>query len=467
MRVLVVSDVHLGNGGVYDIYAGGAALPALIRREAGPDLHLLLNGDAVDFLLNDDPLTLELGQAVRAAEAIARHPESRAVFEAIGALLALGGQATVRLGNHDVELAIPEVQQTLRAATGQPPEIAARLRFEGGDTPGILTVGGVRVHYTHGEGKDVWNVVRYENLNDRALWPKFKHPPGSELVKNILNPLKRDYGMRFADLLKPDFHGAVMAGLAVNPRAVREASPVEVGRLAFRLMRQSFGPMSFTRGGPDEDEQTLSGLEDIVDSAGLTEDEREVLAGLLEPGPVAFSPGYDDEGASRSTFSSRHPEDSVIQKLFKAALRAYSRAHKSLSQGQSEAYFSLEPDEEEWTKAQALAAEHAADIVLIGHTHAARFRQAEGVVYANTGTWIGLMRLPDSEASDEEWLEFLRTLKANPGLDPALGPAVPVLTRFTGVVLRDDPAGGALVELVEWRGEERVVLNSAWVKARS
>ena len=208
MRVLVVSDVHLGNGGSYDIYAGGDALPALIRREAGPDLHLLLNGDAVDFLLNDDPLSLELDRVVRAAEATARHPETRAVLQAIGELLALGGQATVRIGNHDVELAIPEVQAALRAATGQPPEIAGRLRFEGGETPGILTVGGVRVLYTHGEHNDHWNRVGYSDLMDRSRWPKFRYPPGSELVKNILNPLKRDYGMRFADLLKPDFHGA-------------------------------------------------------------------------------------------------------------------------------------------------------------------------------------------------------------------------------------------------------------------
>jgi hypothetical protein len=61
----------------------------------------------------------------------------------------------------------------------------------------------------------------------------------------------------------------------------------------------------------------------------------------------------------------------------------------------------------------------------------------------------------------------LTTLKANPGLDPALGPAVPVLTRFTGVELHEDPAGGARVDLVEWRGEERVVLQSARVSARS
>ncbi|MEY3212371.1 MAG: hypothetical protein RIT28_2852 [Pseudomonadota bacterium] len=452
MRVLVVSDVHLGNGGVYDIYAGGAALPALIRREAGPDLHLLLNGDAVDFLLSDDPLVLELGQVVRAAEAIARHPETRAVLEAIGELLARGGQATVRLGNHDVELAIPEVQAAFRAATGQPPEVAGRLRFEAGDTPGVLTVGGVRVLYTHGEHNDAWNRVAYDDLNDRGRWPRFRHPPGSELVKNILNPLKRDFGMRFADLLKPDFHGAVMAGLAVDPSAVRVASPKEVAGLAARLMRQRLGPATFGPG--DEDSVDVVGpLEDIADAAELTDEERELLAGLLSPGPAAFS--------------ASDAEDSATQKLLKAALRAYARAHKSLAKGLAEAYFSLEPDAAEWKEAKRLAGKFEAEVVLIGHTHAARFRADEGVVYANTGTWIGLMRLPDAEASNEEWMRFLTTLKSNPGLDPSLGPAVPVITRFTGVEVHDDPDGGAQVALVEWRGEERVVLQSVRVSPRS
>ena len=455
MRVLVVSDVHLGNGGSYDIYAGGDALPALIRREAGPDLHLLLNGDAVDFLLNDDPLSLELDRVVRAAEATARHPETRAVLQAIGEFLALGGQATVRIGNHDVELAIPEVQAALRAATGQPPEIAGRLRFEGGETPGILTVGGVRVLYTHGEHNDHWNRVGYSDLMDRSRWPKFRYPPGSELVKNILNPLKRDYGMRFADLLKPDFHGAVMAGLAVDPSAARVASPWVVANLTARLMRQRLGPASFGVGDEDgEDGADVVGpLEDIADDAGLTDEEREAFVALLSPGPFAYSIGGS--------------EDSGTQKVLKAALRAYAGAHKSLSKGLAEAYFSLEPDAAEWREAQRLAKKYEAEVVLIGHTHAARFREDEGVVYANTGTWIGLMRLPAAEASDAEWLEFLTRLKANPGLDPSQGPAVPVITRFTGVELHDDPAGGVLVELVEWRGEERVVLQSARVGARA
>ena len=159
--------------------------------------------------------------------------------------------------------------------------------------------------------------------------------------------------------------------------------------------------------------------------------------------------------------------DGATQKLLKAALRTYARAHRSLAKGLAEAYFSLEPDRREWEEAQRLAQKYEAEVVLIGHTHAARFREDDGVVYANTGTWIGLMRLPDSEASHEEWMEFLRTLKANPGLNAALGPAVPVLTRFTGVEVHEADGGGALVELVEWRGEERLVLQSARVAPRS
>ena len=32
MRTLIVSDLHLGNGGEYDVFAGGDALPALLDR---------------------------------------------------------------------------------------------------------------------------------------------------------------------------------------------------------------------------------------------------------------------------------------------------------------------------------------------------------------------------------------------------------------------------------------------------
>lgn len=447
VRHLIVSDIHLGNGGAFDIYAGGEALPALLRAEAAPDLHVILNGDAVDFLLNEAPLTLDLAQATRLGAATAAHPETAAVFQALGAVLAAGGAVTVRLGNHDVELAVPEVQAILREATGQPPEIAAKLVFENGDTPGLLDVGGARVLYTHGEQNDHWNKLDYSDLLDRARWASFTYPPGSRLVKRILNPLKKDHQMRFADLLKPDFHGAVMAALAVDATALRAVNPADVAMLAARVFKRSFEANTFADGEVD----AMAPMEDIADEAALTDEERELLAGLLN--------------GDASSFADPEAEDNATRKLARGALRAYARAHRSIAGTTGEAYFSLEPDEGEWKEAKRLAKKYNARGIVIGHTHAARWRQDDGVVYANTGTWIGLMRLPSPEANEETWMDFLRTLRANPSLNAALGPSVPVLTRFTGVELAPHPDGGALMSLVEWKDGARIVLGETRIPA--
>ena len=37
------------------------------------------------------------------------------------------------------------------------------------------------------------------------------------------------------------------------------------------------------------------------------------------------------------------------------------------------------------------------------------------------------MRLPQSDASDEEWASYLETIRKNPGLDPDKGGTVPLL----------------------------------------
>src|SRR4051812_1720440 len=96
MRTLIVSDLHLGNGGVYDAFAGGDTLPALLDRFASPPTHVVVNGDGIDFLTNDGPLQLD---PVRAAEEAARMvaaPSTRAVLAAFGRVLAAGGEVTVR-----------------------------------------------------------------------------------------------------------------------------------------------------------------------------------------------------------------------------------------------------------------------------------------------------------------------------------------------------------------------------------
>ena len=79
-KILIVSDLHLGNGGSYDIFAGGESLPALLRTFAQKDHTVIFNGDSVDFLMNEDPLELDEARAVHQAEQTFAAPATAAVL---------------------------------------------------------------------------------------------------------------------------------------------------------------------------------------------------------------------------------------------------------------------------------------------------------------------------------------------------------------------------------------------------
>ena len=437
MRTLILSDIHLGSGGPYDIYAGGSDLPQLLHSMASPPTRVIFNGDTVDFLLNEDPLQMDVARAVRQAHAIVGSPETAAVLQALGQLLAAGGEVIIRLGNHDAELALGEVQQVIRQALGQPADIAARLVFERGAEPRVLTVGGARVLVAHGEHNDSWNRLDYDNLPgpgapDGASPDGFVYPPGSRLVKTLLNPMKRLYGIRFADLLKPDFQGAVLTALAVNPAAVRQVFQGSTATMLWQLFRRSMGPSSF--GG--EDEEVDLGLADSLKQVGLSADEEAALMAALSGGPAAFA----DEDAL----------DGAQQKLALSGLKLYARAHRSMAGKEGELFFDLQPSADEWTEAERLAKKFDVGAVVLGHTHAARFRSHGGLTFLNTGTWIWLMQLPSSDAPTEEWVHFLQVCRINPQLDPQKGETVPLLRRLNGALVEEQGSDGARLALVEW-----------------
>lgn len=157
-----------------------------------------------------------------------------------------GGQVLI---NHDVELAFASLQARIRAALAQPSEIAARLRFERGEKPAILDVGGARILVTHGEHPDGWNRVDYRHLPEPecgvgADAAAFTYAPGSRLVKMLMNPFKRQYGLYFIDLIKPDFQGGVLTALSVNPLAVRAAFQGATAKLFDPAVRLPVGAQS-------------------------------------------------------------------------------------------------------------------------------------------------------------------------------------------------------------------------------
>jgi predicted phosphodiesterase len=414
---------------------------------------VILNGDTTDFLMNEDPLTLETARAVNQTRAIVTAPGTSAVLHALGRVLLHGGEVVVRLGNHDIELALPEVQALIRQSLGQPPEVASRLRFERGEEPAILEVGGARILVTHGEHNDAWNQVDYAQLpgpdakNSGAKPESFSYAPGSRLVKTLMNPLKTQFGMRFADLLKPDFQGAVLTALAVDPTAVRTVFKGSTIQLMWQLFRQMSGPAAFPSGGEAD---LPNGISDAVDQAGLTKEEREALINRMQAeGAHSFSTG--EEGLL----------DKARLKLARTGLKLYARAQKRMSGDTGDRYFELEPDAEEWQEAQRLAKKFSVGAVVIGHTHAARFKHEGDVTFVNTGTWIWLMRLPKSDASEDDWADFLYLIQRNPGLDPAKGPTAPLLSRFTGALIEPAESGGANLSLFEWKADGTLVTQGS------
>jgi UDP-2,3-diacylglucosamine pyrophosphatase LpxH len=339
------------------------------------------------------------------------------------------------------------VQEVCRKALAVPPEIARKLAFTRGDEPEILEVGGARVLVTHGEQNDDWNRVDYPKLV--AMDAKYRYAPGSALVKQILNPGVRAHGMRFLSLLKPDFQGAALSALAVDPSVAKQILKGSAVRMLAHLRARKNMAFTFDEeeaAGPDY------GLSDRLGEAGLSDDEQDVLEAVLDEGS-ALSFSDEDEGILRKARA----------KIARKALAAYVGLQRKLAGTEGDTYFQLDPAEEEWTEAARLAAKYKVSAVIIGHTHAARFRQDEGLLYVNTGTWIGLMRLPSASAPDETWLAFLEELRKNKALLPERQKLAPIERRFTAVLLEPHAEGGAAVSLVEWKDGALTTLGAGRV----
>jgi len=443
-----LSDLHLGNGGDYDIFSGSEALPALLERFVNPPTRVIINGDSMDFLLNEEPLELYVSRAVQQAESIATANSTAPTLKALGRICAGGGEVLIRMGNHDVELALAEVRDVFRKHLDQPASVAQKMTFERGSEPHLLNVGGTTILVTHGEQNDPFNQVDYDHLPGpgapgSALAKDFQYPAGSLLVKEILNPLKRKRSMRFADLLKPDFQGAVLTALAVDPFAVKVALKGESLEIIGRAL-QNLGEVSFV---PGVDE---FGITSRLQGAGLAPEEIKALQQQVLRGPdeVSFGLVSDLFGG-------------LCLKLTRSGLKLYAHAQRQIAGENGTRFFSYEPDESEMKEARRLSNKYTARAVIMGHSHAARWKQTENLLYANTGTWIWLMRLPDEGATDDQWIEFLQDLKDDPKLEGSKNQAR-LEKRFTPVTVEPRAEGGATVSLHSWEssGELRLMYSS-------
>ncbi len=387
-RLLVISDVHLGQNDKLCIFSAGQALERFIRHhgEQPGAVELALLGDVVDYLQIEPALDFTQSRAIEKTAAILSANEG--IFAALRDFVAGDGkQITWFIGNHDLELAFSEVRNAFAVALGNPGE---KLQWRLDAMPERYELpGGGELHLVHGNDEDDWNRVDYSNLTAVAAGGgdlDAVYPPGSRLVERLINPLKKE-GYRHIDLLKPEESVAIPLTLALWPMRTREALGTlgpQWAQMKYRASlrragelisgrRSTFGPGGEEAQRPSAEELMAAALMSIGDDADRLEDE--LVAWLKEPDAQSLVPSDSETFASALDVRGR---------LFR---------HMARQAAADSQHFDLyQPDDFHDRLQRSFAA--GASVVVAGHTHLARAIEYAGGWYLNTGTWADLMQLP-------------------------------------------------------------------------
>jgi UDP-2,3-diacylglucosamine pyrophosphatase LpxH len=458
--VVIISDLHLGKGDGFDTFAGPGktdALAAFLEHVGSMPggVEIVINGDFVDFL-QLEPWTLTVDRA-QASEKMTRIVTAYkdTVFHAIGRFLGSPDhRVTVLLGNHDIELAFPEVWKGLADAI---------LESAGADASGRLSslaldrtrltyvraVGGVLVHIEHGNADDPYNGMNYQTLfhDVERHTSDFEYPPGTRLVYDIMNRHKREF--RFVDLLKPEVPAVPFLLMALNPKAVIDAPGIAaksiaavgngfVGWLRTAIAGPTLGRTGDASPGDAPDEQLSKDMaaayQDAMGGAGnVTDADTMLLQQFLEKG---------GEGAAAVDAVMAPSLKGAKARLARTAIRSLGRPTHLDDATYYQTDHGDRPDAK-WARARLTGDVKA---VVFGHTHHPLKTEFEGIgLYVNSGAWANQMTLPGPADDVSEWLSRIRSNSEQNRM------AFP-----TYVTLKAEE-GGAAVSLNTWQGTERTL----------
>lgn len=472
-----VSDLHLGGAPGQQVFDQGELLAATIRKLAeardGP-VAFVINGDFVDFLADPKAEYFAGENAVARLSAVVNDRAFSPVFEALRAFLENERcHLVIVLGNHDVELALPNVQLWLSSwlADGKSSRLG-RILWATSGAGFSCEVGGKRVLCLHGNEFDDWNVVdhfallQYVRAANRGLPPPAWSPNGgTRLVVDVMNEVKRTYPM--VDLLKPETKAAVPMVLALSPSYLKRAgAALSAISAKFRDSLRAAAGFLGEASGPDQQppseaealREVLGPLSEPQASAGrglpneILEAQRRLE--LKTARPTAFDP--DDDlallGLSESWEKRRVPTMRAALQRWLAGDQTFSIANK-----------------DELFKAVDAAVGSAVHFVVVGHSHLRRAlpRSVRGSYYLNTGTWIRLIQIDASWLRDDASFEPVFKLLGSPrleDLDNAKLDGKPLVRREPTVAAIRSTASGATASLCEAQpdGSLRTLENSSF-----
>lgn len=400
-RLIIISDLHLG--GVEPPMMSQPQrlaeflehLPALAA--ANETLELVIAGDFIDFLaiLKFASWTPDPRQACAKLRQTLDGP-SAPVFAALARYLAAHSEPrlTILLGNHDLELSLPVVQQTLLQALG-----GRRHQVAWIDDGRAYCLGGVLIE--HGNRYDGANINDWDGLRAlRSAQSRYEEPPGdgqvkvsagSEIVTHVVNPLKPHYP--FIDLLQPQNALVALLLLAFEPELLWDWP--KIAQALKGHQRQQANPS----GGQPGQTYAVSASVPATMAPAL---EAELKAAFGTDYDTLMSPGAAEVVGARDWLrvyldARQHSLAELLRQGQPLPPERLRRIRAALCGLVSNELFRFDADAGAYGQAaKRMQANGAAEVVVMGHTHLARHHGPQDKAsYINTGTWADLITVPD------------------------------------------------------------------------
>ena len=400
---IIISDTHIGAGGAHsgnklEDFTSDDVFFRWIHRlideseNTGAEMTFIINGDWIEFLQVPDVATFdpsviyptEAYQDVSAASSLRRlevvHAGHPRVFQALSDFLSPGQprrSLVILFGNHDPELAYPQVKDrllTLLGARGRKRDlvsIGGRSYFEDG------------VYVEHGNAYTE-KINRFTDP-DHPFEPEtpelIERPNGSYVVTDYFNLIERQ--RPWIDGVHP-MSSLIFYALAYDPAFALQA-------IKALLLAAPDLMVDMATAAPDaEGEPSL-----LTELEAANEQE---LAQRLASDP-AFATAFSEQVAMALAKNGAAPLSAADSGLATGKLTAMSPAERAREI--AEHYWQVLED-----AAAQVAVAHNARVVAFGHIH----EQVEkslpsGAVYLNTGTWIWKSNF--RESSDEVWRDLI------------------------------------------------------------
>ena len=367
-RLLVVSDLHLGDNGSLEDFTCDQAFADLLN-EYGPKgpTELVLNGDIVDFLQVQPLGALTVDAAPLKLETIfSRHP---LVMPALARFANRGNTITLIEGNHDIEFLFPKVREKFVELYTTAGGEAARLQYSK-----LSRVEYPHVHIEHGHQYDEVNSFDYGNLFTQETTGTLRLPWGSRFVLRVFNNVEPRF--RFIDKVRPEKAAALLLFLLDRDLFVENAIPL-LGLTVegwLNQIRMDFLKRPTSGWIPKGETSELPW--DVIDALNESLNDMMILEQTRTIDEALISKGAGGSAARR-----------IIERLNSGWKSSLSKANSY-----------------DVRAAEQITKEGPAQFVIFGHTHHAGVKRfASGCHYINSGTWTPLLDFPYAKDTDQ-WL---------------------------------------------------------------